>query len=641
MLLYVGVAAGIVFLAVVAAGVVERHRLSQLRVQPASPATLDRRELAGFVRPYRRSLGVGFVLTLAGIGFDLAAPWPLKIIIDSAIGGEPLPVWLSDLDELTPHWLVFWATAATVGLILLGSVLDYLTSYVLGGTEVRMAADMRGAIFRQLQFQSLRFHDQNRSGDLVNRLMSDVTRVRDVILIWLNVIVPDAILLIAVLVMMLLIDVQLTLLALLVVPLLVFYAVRTRPRIKAAARSARTLRGEIANRATDKLRNVRAIQTFDRQESESQGFNDHLGEMSDADLVSLDVSARYRPVVNISVSLSRAILTWIGVTKVLSGDLSLGTLLVFLTYLGNLYGPIRNLSRQVSTFAKASASLDRLRELFDPTYRVEDNPEGSELPTGPLSIAMLGVEFRYVDDAPVARKVSFFIRPNQTVCIVGSTGAGKSTLLSLLLRLYEPTNGTIQVGGLPLNEIRLSSLRERIALVPQEPWMLDTTIGENISFGQSGVTQGEVRHVARLALVDEFADRLPEGYDTMVGEAGVLLSGGQRRRIALARALLRDASILLLDEPTSGLDAKSEETVLKAIDAVGQGHTIIVVSHRLRVAELADQVIVLEDGRVVEHGTHHELLAATGRYHELWTAQNREQQRNCPTSLGVDDGLRR
>jgi ABC-type multidrug transport system fused ATPase/permease subunit len=287
----------------------------------------------------------------------------------------------------------------------------------------------------------------------------------------------------------------------------------------------------------------------------------------------------------------------------------------------------------VSTFAKASASLDRLREIFDPAYRVEDNPDGKELPDSSLSVALLGVEFRYTDDAPVARDVSFFIPANETVCIVGSTGAGKSTLLSLLLRLYEPTDGTIHVGGLPLNEIRLSSLRERIALVPQEPWMLDTTIGENISFGQSGVTRGEVRHVARLALVDEFADRLPEGYDTMVGEAGVLLSGGQRRRIALARALLRDSSILLLDEPTSGLDAKSEETVLKAIDAVGTNHTVVIVSHRLRVAENADRVIVLEEGRVTEHGTHHELLKAGGRYHELWIAQNREQRTNGRNGL--------
>lgn len=633
MLLLGAVVAAIAFSLVSLAGTVERWRLSRFRVQPSSPATLDRDELIEFVRPYRRSLGVGFALTLTGIAFDLAAPWPLKIMIDNAIGGEPLPGWLEDLDGLSPHQLAFWATATTAGLILFGSILDYLTSYVLGATEVRLAADLRGAIFRQLQFQSLRFHDRNRSGDLVNRLMDDVSMVRDVIVIWLNAIIPDAVLLVGVLILMLTIDVQLTFLALLVVPMLIFYAVKTRPRIKAAARTARTLRGQITNRATDKLRNVRAIQTFSQQEAESRHFNDHLGAMSHADVTSLDVSARYRPVVDISVSLSRAVLTWIGVVKVLSGDLSLGTLLVFLSYLSSLYGPIRNLSRQVSTFAKASASLERLREIFDPAFKVEDNPNGKELPAGPLGIGIIGVEFAYDDDAPVAQHVSFVVRPNETVCIVGSTGAGKSTLLSLLLRLYEPSEGTIVVGGRRLNEIKLSSLRERIALVPQEPWMLDTTIGDNISFGQSGVTPAEVRFAAEQALVNEFADRLPDGYDTLVGEAGVLLSGGQRQRIALARALLRNASILLLDEPTTGLDAKSEEMVLQAIKAAGHDRTVVIVSHRLRVAETADRVIVLEAGKVVEDGTHNELLASGGRYTELWHAQNNQSHTNHPLDL--------
>jgi len=301
--------------------------------------------------------------------------------------------------------------------------------------------------------------------------------------------------------------------------------------------------------------------------------------------------------------------------------LSLGTLLVLVAYLSRLYGPIRSLSRLVSTFAKGAASRERLVELFADEHLVRDHPDATSAPRLAAPLAFRGVSFAYEPGVPVLSEVSFEVGPEESICIVGASGVGKSTLLSLLLRLYEPTEGSIELGSVDTRRLTLSSLRDCIALVPQDPWMIDASIGENIAYGCSGVSGQELLDAARLVLVDEFAEQLPSGYDTQVGESGVLLSGGQRRRIALARALVRQAPILLVDEPTSGLDAGSAATVLSAIAVASEGRMTIAVSHDLALAAQMQRVVVLEAGRVAEHGSHAELLASGGRYRSMWAKQ--------------------
>jgi ABC-type multidrug transport system fused ATPase/permease subunit len=306
---------------------------------------------------------------------------------------------------------------------------------------------------------------------------------------------------------------------------------------------------------------------------------------------------------------------------VINGSLSVGTLLVFVGYLSGVYGPVRSLSRLVSTFAKGAASRERLLELFADEHLVRDHPDAVPAPRRTAPLTLHGVSFAYEAGVPVLSDVSFQAGPEESICIVGASGVGKSTLLSLLLRLYEPTDGSIELGSVDTRRLTLSSLRDCIALVPQDPWMIDGSIGDNIAYGCSGLSGQAMLDAARLVLVSEFAEQFPSGYDTPVGESGVLLSGGQRRRIALARALVREAPILLLDEPTSGLDAEAAATVLAAIAVASKGRMTVAVSHDLALAAQMQRVVVLEAGRVVEQGSHAELMESGGRYRSMWARQ--------------------
>jgi ATP-binding cassette subfamily B protein len=510
---------------------------------------------------------------------------------------------------------------AGVGLVAVNVVLGYLVTYLIGATEQRLGADMRTVVFRRLHELPLRFHDDNRTGDLVTRLTDDVSRVRDMGIAWFDRVLPEGLTLAGILVITLLVDPWLTVAALSVVPLLLYYAAAKRPVIRAAARDARSTQGQLATLATDSLRNVRLVQAFSRQEQETQRFRDQVERSANTAITSLDVSARYSPIASLVLALGVAVVSWLGILRVLDGQLSVGTLVVFLSYLAGVYGPIRTLSRLVSTFSKGAASRERLQELFEEASPVEDRSGTSEASPEPERLELRRVSFSYQPGAPVLRGIDLAVQAQETVCVVGASGAGKSTLLALLLRLYEPTEGVIELGGVDTRVLTLDSLRSRMSLVPQDPWIIDGTIAENVRFGHQDATRAEFRFAARRALVDEFALRLPLGFDTQVGEAGVLLSGGQLKRIALARALIRDAPLLLLDEPTTGLDATATEEVLAAIESVAADRTVLVVSHDLRLAARADRVVVIADGTVTQVGSHAELAATDGLYRAMWIAQ--------------------
>jgi ATP-binding cassette, subfamily B, bacterial len=606
----------------VVAGFVARARLQ--RAHPSknpSLDTIDHESVGRFVRPYAFPVATAVALTFASTAVGLAAPWSLKILVDNALGDEPLPDVLAVLGDLSSAQLALVAAMLGLGLTLVNTLLGYLVTYLVGATEVRIATDIRAVVFRRLQDVSLRFHDKNRSGDLISRLTTDVERVRSVMVAWFDTVLPQVVTLGGVLVIMLVIDPLLTLAALSVLPALLYYAAKKRPQIRAAHREARDRRGEMATQATEVIRNVRFVQAFSRQEAESRRFRDQLDRCAAADIDSLDVSAKYSPIAGVVLALGTAVVTYVGALRVIDGSLSLGTLLVFVAYLSSLYGPIRSISRLVSTFAKGAASRERLVELFADEHLVRDHPDAVPAPRRTAPLAFRGVSFGYEPGVPVLSKVSFEAGPEESICIVGASGVGKSTLLSLLLRLYEPTDGAIELGSVDTRRLTLSSLRDCIALVPQDPWMIDGSIGENIAYGCRGLSGQAMLDAARLVLVSEFAEQFPTGYDTPVGESGVLLSGGQRRRIALARALVRKAPILLLDEPTSGLDAEAAATILTAIGVASEGRMTVAVSHDLALAAQMQRVVVLEAGRVVEQGSHAELLESGGRYGSMWARQ--------------------
>jgi subfamily B ATP-binding cassette protein MsbA len=559
---------------------------------------------------------------------ELAAPWPLKFAVDQAIGHQPLPPALSGLQGWTPSALAALAAAFGVILVVAGGALGYLRTHLLTAASERMGDDLRIEVFAHLQRLSLRWHDRNRTGDLVNRLTADVGRVQDTLVSLFDTLVPDSLALIGMFIVMVLVDARLAVAAVAVVPFLILYLLLSRARLTRTQRAARDRSSVLATTATEILRNVRAVQVFAREQHAVAEFRSHSRAVAHSSIAATDAASLLSPVADLILAVGSGLVLWTGVMGVISHRITVGLLLVALTYLGSVYGPIRSLSRWSSTMARGAASRERLAEILDVNVSLVAPPAAPPAPderlagVGPAAIEFRSVSFAYAPDAPVLAGVSFRVEPGQSVAIVGPTGAGKSTILALLLRLYETDRGTIALGGGDIRRLTLASLRAHVTLVPQDPWILDGTIADNIAFGLPGATPEQVRAAGHAALVDEFADRLPAGYGTVVGEGGALLSGGQRRRIALARALLRDAPVLLLDEPTTGLDAASEREVLAAIAHARAGKTIITVTHQLRLAEAADRVLVVQGGRIIEQGHPDRLVLAGGPFAELWRLQN-------------------
>jgi ATP-binding cassette subfamily B protein len=587
------------------------------------------RALRGFLRPYRGSLSLASGLMLVETLLDLARPWPLKVAVDNAIGGRPLAGPLAVLDGLGPAGVAAVAAVAGIGLVGVGALVGYLITYLTAATAERVGADLRQAVFGRMLRLGLPFHDRHRSGDLVTRLTGDVSRVEDSMVAWFTVLVPEVLTLAGMVVVVLAVDLTLGLAALAVAPPLALVVALRRRRIRAVQRASRDADAALASEATEVLRNVRVVQAFTREREAAGSFSGRSRGAVRAALAAMDLEARWSPIADLLLAAGGGLVLWLGVTAVTSGRMTLGTLLVVLAYLSSLYGPIRALARLARTLARGAASRERILEVLDSGEVV---PEAADpLPAGPPrhGLALRGVWFAYTDGNPVLRHLDLEVAAGERVCVVGPTGAGKSTLLALLQRFYDPDAGAIELDGVDLRRLELGSLRDQLALVPQGPWMLDGTIADNIGFGRRGASQAELEAAAALTGLDGILRRLPDGWHTQIGEGGVRLSGGQRRRVALARAILRDASVLLLDEPTSGLDAASERAVLDALDLVlgsaAEGRTVVSVSHRLGLAARADRVVVLDGGRVVEQGPPGELLAAGGAYARLWALQHPDE----------------
>jgi ABC-type multidrug transport system fused ATPase/permease subunit len=490
--------------------------------------------------------------------------------------------------------LLVLAAAGTVALSVVSGLLEMAGVMSVERAAERIGARLRARVFDHTVTRSLRWHDRLSSGELLSRLTTDVGRVLDAIVALAETLVPDLIMLVAVLVILVVFDPGLALVGLAVLPVLALLAIRQRRLVRAAQQDARAESGRLAAATTDLMRNVRAVQAFGRTDRAARAFGVRNTALLRSELRAVDTSARWTPLADTVLAVGAGLVLLVGGREVLAGRLSTGELLVVVAYLRDLYSPVRALTRLSSTLAKAGASAARVAEVLDSDDTIVDKPGARPAPLLRREVRFQSVGFGYDRDRPVLHDFNLRIGVGETVALVGPSGAGKSTVLHLLLRLYDAEAGGVSIDGVDVRDCRLQSLRERIAFVPQDPWLLDGTLADNIAFGSATATRADVLAAGRAALVDEFALKLPYGYDTPLGEGGVRLSGGQRRRVALARAAVSNAALVLLDEPTASLDAASAASIMQAIWSATAERTVLLVTHDRDLAAIADRVVTLE-----------------------------------------------
>lgn len=568
--------------------------------------------------PHRFRLSLGIVLVLLTSAIELTFPWPLKIVVDNVLTGrrlpEPLRGVLSTLGFDTPVGALAFLSVALVLLAASAALVEYASNRLLNGVGERMLAGLREKTFSHMQRLSLSFHNERQVGDLVNRITSDVDQTQSLFIAVWSKLIPNVALLVGIVTVVMLIDPTFAFLTLFLMPVLFFVVWSFRRSIKAASREARFREGRVASHVTETLGSIRFIQAYGAEERTDRQFHDYSRDRLEAGLRRIDLSARLPAAVDIVAQVGTAAVLFIGGVRVIGGQMSLGLLLVFMSYLRQVLDPMRALAKLTSTFSKGSASAERVEEVFRVEAAIADLPGAVPAKNIRGELELRGVTFGYEPGRPVLHDVSLHARPGETIALVGPTGSGKSTIAALLTRLYDPDSGTVLLDGRDVRDYTVTSLRENIAVVLQESILLSGSIADNIAFGNPEASYGRLRRAASAAFVDEFVLNLPDRYDTLVSERGGSLSGGQRQRIAIARALVKNAPVVVLDEPTSSLDALSEQYVLQGLEQLTARSTVLVIAHRLSTLRRADRIYVLERGRVVDSGTFEELAKRPGTF---------------------------
>jgi ATP-binding cassette subfamily B protein len=468
---------------------------------------------------------------------------------------------------------------------------------------------------------SLHFHTKARSGDLVARVISDVGQLRDVVVTAALPLCANILILFGMLGVMLYVNWQLALLALVTAPLFVLSTIRLGKRIKEVARAQRKREGMIAATASESIHAIKVVQALSLEDTFNQAFRNYNQKSLKDGVKGTRLAAKLERTVDVFIALSTALVLWYGTQLVLRGELSTGWLVVFLSYLKNAFKPTRDLAKYAGRLAKASASGERIIDLLQQEPDIRDLPEAVDAPRFRGAVRFENVSFSYEPSQLVLQNVELAVEPAQLVAIVGPSGNGKSTLVSLLLRLYDPQQGGVLIDGRDIRSFTLASLRAQISVVLQENVLFAASVRDNIAYGAPEASDAEIERAARLANAHDFILALPEGYNTVLSERGASLSGGQRQRIAIARAAVRNAPLLVLDELTTGLDEENEQIVVEAIERLARGRTTFAITHNLDMATRADLVVYLEDRQIVERETHAELMARDGRYAGLYRLQ--------------------
>ena len=519
-----------------------------------------------------------------------------------------------------------FAAIAVLVIAAVGAVSSYTERYLTTTVGYNVMHDLRQTLYSHVQRLSLAYHDRKYTGDLIGRLTSDIDSIQSFVASGLLGALVSSLTLVGMIVLMFYLNWRFTLIAVSVAPLLFVVIFHYTRRIKKGSREVRKKEGEMVSEIQEVLSAIHVVKAFACEEYEQLRLAEESRESIRIALRVRGLKAKLGPTVDMIVAVGTCMVLWFGGRMVLRDALSAGSLVLFIWYLGKMYKPMRDLSKILDAYAKASVGFERIREVLETDGQVKDLPGARRAPQFRGQIELQNVSFSYGPDHPILKQVSLVIEPGQVVALVGPTGAGKTTIISLIPRFYDPDTGIVKIDGINVKGFQQESLRQQISFVLQETLLFHASVSYNIAYGKPDASPDEIVRAAMLANAHEFIERLPQGYDTVIGERGMMLSGGERQRIAIARAMIRNAPILVLDEASSGLDAASEKAVFDALDRLMKGKTSIVITHHLSTIRTADVIFVVDNGEIIERGNHAELLTMGGVYSRLHELQFQREE---------------
>ncbi|MEZ4642910.1 MAG: ABC transporter ATP-binding protein [Chloroflexota bacterium] len=596
--------------------------MTQLNEQSAEPQMSVRylrenaniyRRLLRYLRPYTRQVILAYVSMLFASLINLFVPQIIKDAIDNGLA--------------TGRASALWAAGGLIlGIAVIRGIAGFAQRFYGEWLSHRVSYDLRNDFYDSVQRQPFAFHDRSHTGDLMSRATSDIQETQMFVGIGLMDLTAVLLLILGVVIAMLVESVQLSLLAIIPIPLLIFATVRFGAIVRPMFKSIQEQMGVLSSIMQESMTGIRVVKAFAREPYELQKFDEQNAEWFDRRFKLINTWADNWPFFTFLVAASIFLLLWFGGPLALNGRITVGSLFALISYVLMLSAPVQRLGFLVNLAATASASAGRVFEIMDTENEIDERPDSITLENAHGDVVFENVAFAYRADQPILHDISFYAQPGQRVALIGPTGSGKSTVTNLIPRFYDVTNGRILIDGHDVRDLRLQSLRRHIGIVLQDPFLFSQSVAENIAYGRPHASMEEIIAAAKATRAHDFISSFPEGYDTRVGERGVTLSGGQKQRIAIARALLTDPRILILDDSTSSVDTETEYLIQQALEVLMQGRTTFIIAQRLLTLKNADYILVLDHGRIVERGKHDTLLANNGLYREIYDLQLKDQE---------------